>query len=144
MKRAEPLSRILTYSRLFPSKMELLGMSDALSSFKVACASRSQLNGQLMRAQRSASLVTRATASHELLKAVSAAPGRHAIRNFENGLKDGKFASEQKSTAYLNQKSGIRPVKVNTGSNQKIRVAVDVDEGKQQRNILKALLNCDN
>lgn len=118
-------------------------MTDALSGFKVASASRSQLNGQLRRPQRSAMLVPQATTSDNLLKAASAAPGRHAIRNFENGLKDGKTASGQKSTAYLNKKSGISPIKISTGSGQKLKVAVDVDEGKQRRIILKALLNYD-
>ena len=124
--------------------MKLVGMSDSLAGFKVAaCPSRSQLNGVLMRPRRFASLVTRAATSHKVDKAVSAAPGRHAIRKFENGLKDANLTAGQKPIASSNQ-GGLRPHQINAGSNQKLRVAVDVDEGELYLVIREALLKLGN
>ncbi len=100
-------------------------MAVSLSNFKpAACPSISQQNGVLMRPQRCSRLITQAATSHKLDKAVSAPPSGHSIRKFEkkDGLKTAGLQSPNQA--------GLRGNR-NNAANQKLRVAVDVDEGKQ-------------
>jgi hypothetical protein len=129
------------FQSLVAYSIELDSMSDVLSSFKAsACPLRSQLNVVLLRPQRFASLVTHAATSHKVDKALSAAPGRSAIRKFENGLKDGsRLTAGHEATGSSNQ-AGIRLNRSNTSSDQKLRVAVDVDEGKLYNIFFKSIV----
>jgi hypothetical protein len=96
-------------------------MADALSSFKAAAYTLKQqlkLNAQTS-VRRPHRFVTRAATSHKVDNAISAPASGHAIRKFQNS-KNGNLAAGQ----------GLTKQTINKGANQKLRVAVDVDEGK--------------